>query len=532
MRRLLSFIIVLFLSFGCVAQQRDSIPTFTSRTELVLVPTVVVDHQGKHIPGLTAKDFSLRQDGDQKQIAFFEEVTPKPSDRAKDRSGLYSNYVVGEKTTAHLTIFALDLLNTPFAGQAEARKMLLERLAAVVNDGQPKSLVVFTRSGVRVLHDFTTDSEALAVTLRRVVSNSPNLNTKDVANDPLYARLSDFSQAKNWVYDEFWQREVVDLTETCFRQIATAFAGVPGRKALVWVTAGFPYTSSSPRIGMSNFPDYDRTWRALNAANVAIYPVDVRDISIPGFSDATRRRRLDMPSSLARGGTVDSLMSDLPAQQSASMLNFARETGGTSCIGRIDLSECFNRAEQDSDAYYIIGYYLDHQTSKPGWHKLEVKTSVPKAVVRSRKGFEVTEPGSKEDLKTEIETAVTAPLDYTAIPISAKWDDVTAADAGTKRVKFELVMPPNAFALEEQDQNHMDLEVLAVSRMPDGRAVLLRDLQLDDHFKQESANKIKQNGFRYHDTLEIAPGDYSIRFVIRDNVSKKIGSVTAPLRVQ
>src|SRR5260370_2818006 len=48
--------------------------TFTSSTELVLIPTVVNDKSGAHISGLTKEEFALKQDGNSRPIAAFEEL--------------------------------------------------------------------------------------------------------------------------------------------------------------------------------------------------------------------------------------------------------------------------------------------------------------------------------------------------------------------------------------------------------------------------------------------------------------------------
>ena len=42
---------------------------------------------------------------------------------------------------------------------------------------------------------------------------------------------------------------------------------------------------------------------------------------------------------------------------------------------------------------------------------------------------------------------------------------------------------------------------------------------------------IRNTGVGFNYDLELAPGQYAVRFVVRDNVSGKIGSVTAPLTV-
>ena len=43
--------------------------------------------------------------------------------------------------------------------------------------------------------------------------------------------------------------------------------------------------------------------------------------------------------------------------------------------------------------------------------------------------------------------------------------------------------------------------------------------------------KIKAEGMIYKNALQLLPGTYQVRFVVRDNLSGRIGSVTAPLTV-
>ncbi len=59
-----------------VESAADSIPagTLKVRTELVLVPVVVRDKQGKHISGLTKDEFRLEENGQDQVVSLFEEV--------------------------------------------------------------------------------------------------------------------------------------------------------------------------------------------------------------------------------------------------------------------------------------------------------------------------------------------------------------------------------------------------------------------------------------------------------------------------
>jgi len=47
----------------------------------------------------------------------------------------------------------------------------------------------------------------------------------------------------------------------------------------------------------------------------------------------------------------------------------------------------------------------------------------------------------------------------------------------------------------------------------------------------EALTKIKAEGIFYANSFDLPPGDYQVRFVVRDNLSGRIGSVTAPLTV-
>src|SRR5882762_7000827 len=56
-------------------KDNNSEVTFTARTELVLIPTLVTDKSGNHISGLTKEDFRVLENGAEQKIATFEEIT-------------------------------------------------------------------------------------------------------------------------------------------------------------------------------------------------------------------------------------------------------------------------------------------------------------------------------------------------------------------------------------------------------------------------------------------------------------------------
>src|SRR5215472_2551953 len=48
---------------------------FSVSTHLVLVPVIVTDKQGKHVTGLKAEDFEVKEDGSVQKISRLDELT-------------------------------------------------------------------------------------------------------------------------------------------------------------------------------------------------------------------------------------------------------------------------------------------------------------------------------------------------------------------------------------------------------------------------------------------------------------------------
>lgn len=156
---------------------QTSAPTFTSSTELVLIPAVIHDKSGVHISGLTKEQFVLKQDGKSQAIAVFEEVktdSARPR-RAEGEHGTFSNVSPANGDHHRVNIIVLDFVNTPFADVANARSELHKFLSEVAQSGEPMGLLALTRGGLTLLHDFTDDPKILAEALRKADSNTAPL---------------------------------------------------------------------------------------------------------------------------------------------------------------------------------------------------------------------------------------------------------------------------------------------------------------------------------------------------------------------
>jgi VWFA-related protein len=530
---------------------------FTARTELVLIPTLVTDKSGNHITGLKKEDFTVLENGAEQKVATFEEIISDAHRVSRPKSANeFSNALAGEASTRRITLMVLDLINTPFMDQANARKDLLKYLTQSVDQREPTALYTLTRSGIQVIHDFTTDPRVLVAALHKVKGDAFQMvdSPEDVEGmtgsaspdgsagvDP-GAVLSETQKIQTMMEDSelnfqsFQQRLAITYTLEGMQQVAQALAGFPGRKSLIWAGGGFPFSVSDNTMQLAPagrdsltdvLPLYEHTWQLLNDAQIALYPVDVKGLQV-----------VSMPSASVRnpGRNYARNMNWRNLDTQSTLQTFAAMTGGRAYYNSNDLAKGFRDAVNDSAEYYMLGYYLDRSKTKPGWRKLAVKVKRDHVEVRARSGFFVTnatvDPESSRN--SDISSALQSPLDYTSLALVARWDKIEPGkEPGKKHVSYAMHVAADAALIDEADNNHLVLDFVALAKTPQGKQVDQPEGQkIDAHLSPEKLLSIRQNGVGYRGFLDLSPGEYTVRLVVRDGLSGRIGSVAAPLKVE
>jgi VWFA-related protein len=544
---------------------------FTAHAELVLIPTLVTDKAGNHITGLKKEDFTVLENGSAQSIATFEEVTSDAHRLSRPLSpNLFSNELAGSSSPRRITLIVLDLLNTRFADQANARRDLLKYLTESVDQHEPTALYTLTRSGIQVIHDFTTDPHILVAALHKVkgdsyeMVDSPELveaitgtaspdGSAGVSNEGGSSaggkgskgaesvageaqKLQTMMEDSELNFQSFQQRMAITYTLQAMQQVAQALAAFPGRKALIWASGGFPFSVSDTTMQLAPagrdsltdvLPMYEHTWQLLNDAQIALYPVDVKGLQVVGLANAS----ISNPGkNYVRNMTWRNMDTQSTFQTFASM------TGGRAYFNSNDLVKGFRDAVNDSGEYYMLGYYLDRSKTKPGWRKLSVKVKRDHTEVRARSGFFVTNATIDPDKSrnNDISSALQSPLDYTSIAMVARWEKVEPSkDPGKKHVNYEMHLAPDAVMVNVADNNHVALEFVALAKTPEGKAVDQPDgRSVDAHLTADKLASIREKGVAYSGAVDLAPGEYTVRFVVRDNLSGRTGSVAAPLKVE
>jgi VWFA-related protein len=540
---------------------------FKSDVVLIQVPATVVDKSGNHVRNLKQEDFEVLENGKPQTITSFQEITAGQSPFAapKTEPGEFRNLSAAQgEQPRSITVFALDAVNTPFLDQTYGRKQLLKYLSESLDPTQAFAVVVITSDGLKVIHGLTGDAQELIEALKKVSSENPALTGVGVgaqvdannASLPLpgpaaflassgnnLGFLTDFVRRGDAEVAAFKQQAAIETTMNAFLAISWSLSGLPGKKSVIWATGGLPFFLDSPSTlptapGAYLSELWEHTLESLNESNISVYPVDVRgletNVAAPQFS-ATRSG-----SSHSGGGRapISSGRSWLTESSQETLRDFAAMTGGFALYNNNDISNLYKRAVADSSSYYLIGYYLDTKNTKPGWRKLKVrlkdKEQEKRTEVRARTGFLVTNATVNPDLarQSDLNFALHSPFDSTGLPITVRWLSM-AADGSMKKVQFGLQLPPNSISLGSQ--NLLDFDYMALA-FPNNNDKEKKDptkfaKTIHGNLTNDQAALFQNKGGNFKNEMELAPGDYMVRFVVRDDLTGRVGSVTAPLTV-
>ena len=562
-----AFVIIVFPLLALAAPQNSSNPqsTFTSNSELVTVPVHVTDHYGRPLHGLRKDDFVLKSDGTPQRIALFHEVrteapasvAPAPvraasvqgADASPNSGPKFSNLNI-QAVPDQLYIVAVDILNTPVTMQGWARDQLIKYLQAKPPQ-QPVELVAITAGGIRRLHGFTSDNSALVSSLKTMQVSLSRHDSQEVVISKMSksGAIDDY----NSMVQELQQIQLDEaargasagsLTLRCFEQIAWAYAGIPGRKTVLWLTSGFPISQEVPDgpalighgpatergSGVAThhelLPEFQRAFTAMNKANVVVYPIDVTGLPDDPMWDPSQPSSLFIHPELSHLHPL--LTFDMAGADRDGMKEIAHRTGGGSCTAGNSLVDCIDRAWAESSDYYMLGFYVPPQQRKIGWHKLKVSVDTDHGEVRARTTYYLQPLGAAPEGQQEedLRSAINAPVDYTGVLFSV---EPGARPSGAQSpVVFKVSVPPGSLIMSP-GQAELSFDVIVVPLSNKGLPISQQSRMVQLNMPPDAVKKALAKGWNLIDTVPWNDGTVAVRVVVRDNYTGRIGSLVFPV---
>lgn len=439
-------------------------PVFGEQIEVrvVNVEVVVTDKDGNRVTGLQPSDFRLRVDGRDVPVEFFTEVVGRqavaPEGQAPPAAG--PNVVPGEGVGTWYLVFIDD-----YFAQTPHRNQVLEHLKdqlARLGPEDRMALVAFDGGRLDMLSSWTNNardlsrafSDAMARPTRgpqRVTELAQLLGEMgfgaidDGDTVPVTAgsMLNASLDLKEKAYGQTLARQIgAEVSAVVSAMRATS--GVPGRKVLLLLSGGWPfsiqsYIRGSRDTSMSReLPEGEKLYRPLtttaNLLGYTIYPVDLPGVQNGANSQDGRYREQEVE------GVVTFL---------------AKETGGKPLLNSLR-DKALDTAEEDTRSYYWLGFTPTWERNDKS-HKVDVDVKRPGLTVRSRNSF--LDLSKQASVSMMMESALLFGNLPDAIQMPVKLGAVSKTRAGVE-IPITLALPVAAFtAVPVDGKYHAKLEL-------------------------------------------------------------------------
>jgi VWFA-related protein len=476
-------------------------PTFRVATRLVQVD-VIARSKGVPAAGLTSEDFTLLDNGKPREIALFSVSSSQTAGPASAPlpAGVVSNRLErGSEALENATVLLIDRRNTPWNDQLFAIQRIVKFLQTRRDRySKPDRIGIYifgTDGSLQVVREITDDAELL-----NRAANSLRAGDSGMSEDRIPA---------NRAMD----------TKQVLEAIARHLASVPGRKSLVWVTTGFPLGVPGQQPDFDVNSPIDEAARALNDANVALYPVDARGLvgalsGTTAISDAESggpRSPAQLASQMHAGGGFLS--------GTDTMSRLADLTGGQVLYNANGIEDSIRKALDDSELTYTLGFYPAQEERDGVWHKVKVAVARRGVRVRYREKYFASRTLAEASGHPTLSELLKGPLDATQLElITETLPDRARPGCWQVRASVDL------YGVHLENQNNTWSGAVDVSFFVEGSKTartITRKVEIPD--KQLAA--ALEKGIAVNDSIAMNGPAGELRIVAQDRATGAAGSV-------
>jgi VWFA-related protein len=494
----------LSISTACAQQSQNQPPrqTFRSTTRLVVVDVVATDDKGEPIRDLKTEDFEVTEDKSPQKVVDFS--FHQPGSVQTQANGLPANVFTNApqyKGNSALNVILLDAINTDFSNHAYAQDMLAKYLASGPKI-QPTAVYAL-ENNLRLLHDFTTDPQALhdAITHYKGIGVSHiNSVAADASPFTKHGTFRNTGQGRGSAF-----RGMIFLAQT--------LAGYPGRKNLIWISEGFPLslypdtTMADEVLVTEDFsPIVEKIADDLMASQVALYPISAAGVS-----------------------------KDDQFSAHTAMSSMAQRTGGKTFFNRNDIDTGVRTSLDDGSTYYTLEYYPNNKVWNNKFRRIRVKVNRPGVKLQYRDGYYANNPGvvfGTDTMAAEFSQAldINAPA-LTAVSFQAAILPASLQTQNKPMVVFHIDPRTITFQHGSDGLAHAELNCVVWAYPKKGDPIRAEGGTLTAAMSTDDYEKMMKSFFPCQRTLDLKPGQYTLRLGVLDRTANLIGTMTTPFSV-
>lgn len=529
---------------------------------VVNVEVFVTNRAGEPVTGLGKDDFVLRVDGEPMPISnFHAEVANLPTRASRDEAPLAPpgdsfrplEAVLADPTERGHAVLLVDHTRMEPNNRKRTLKALEEALTLLGEDDMVAVVGIETGGQLVFYSDFLFDRGAVREILDEIAGLAGSTDIREIERrqifnelmrgqsggilarapieeQPLLARIRAYAAEQ---YEA--SRETLRLIE----QVTNTLAGVPGRKALVYVGEGVPtrpgeglYVAWRNRFGVAGdvgigLPHYDpntdyersvgrfdvldvvdRIARTANRAGVTLYAVDAED-SHGG----------DIRSALTEQGATSEAVSVIDANFRAPLEAATRATGGKLLRASGNLAEQLAETLTELGTFYSLGFTAPDDWDPGEEHDIEVR--VPggrRLVVRHREEVVLPDPDEREAGATV--AALLYQTLHNPLGVRASLGESKAREDGALVQEVIVEIPVGRLSLLPGDGAHAgSLSLYVATRNAQGDPGRVQKVPFRLAIPEEKLEEALSDVAHYPLPVLLRPGDRQIAIGVRDELS-------------
>jgi len=507
-------------------QTADAVPTIRVTSQLVIEVVTVNDRNGAPIKGLTAKDFTLTENGVPQSISICEFQELPDADAAPTfatRPPLRANTPVveglqqitadppGESRYRDRRLLALyfDMSAMQQADLLRAFDAAKKFIRTQITPADVVAVMEFSGGSIKVRQDFTGDRAQLMAVINEMILTAEGLNDENEDTGSAFGQN-----------DEEFNLFNTDRQLSALQTAVKMLGVLKEKKAMVYFAGGLRLN------GIDNQAQLRATLNAAIRSNVSFYPVDARGLVAEApMGDATHGSPggVGMYSGDAARGRA------MTFQRSQDTLYaLAADSGGKAFLDYNDLSVGIVQAQKSLTSYYIIGYYSNNPAQDGKFRRINIALrEYPSAKLDYRQGYFAPKEFAKftsADKERQLEDALMLgdPITDLTIAMEVNYFQLNKAEY---YVPVVMKIPGNELVLAKKG-GHERTVIDFIGEIKDEYNTTVANIRdkVEIKLTGETAEQLTKRHIQYDTGYTLLPGGYTIKVLARDNETGRIGT--------